>query len=152
MTTFPGFGLHSAVRRLSNQTGPKSTANAIWAGKTFGKLVAESGFHGASGLYAFSGEALELLATAKRQGLWTAVEQMIAPRMVVDQLALEEEALNPGWQHPVANDAHADVLPHASRLSGGLPMWWSAPRHSWRTIWQKWAVQRKNRRGAIWCR
>lgn len=110
MTTFPGFGLHSAVRRLSNQTGPKSTANAIWAGKTFGKLVAESGFHGASGLYAFSGEALELLATAKRQGLWTAVEQMIAPRMVVDQLALEEEALNPGWQHPVANDAHADVF------------------------------------------
>lgn len=110
MTTFPTFGLHSAVRRLSNQTGPKSTANAIWAGETFGRLVATSGFHGASGVYAFSGEALELLTVAKRQGLWTAVEQMIAPRTIVDQLACEEEVLNPGWQIPVANDVHADVF------------------------------------------
>ncbi len=104
------FGLHSAVRRLSNQARPKSTANAIWAGETFGRLVAQSGFHGASGVYAFSGEALELLTAAKRQGLWTAVEQMIAPRTIVDQLACEEEVLNPGWQLPVANDVHADVF------------------------------------------
>ncbi len=110
MTTFPSFGLHSAVRRLASQTGPKSTANAIWAGRTFGKLVTESGFHGASGVYAFSGEALELLTVAKRQGLWTAVEQMIAPREIVDQLACEEEVLNPGWQLPVASDAHAEVF------------------------------------------
>ncbi|MEN5248715.1 glycosyltransferase family 4 protein [Brucella pseudintermedia] len=110
MTTFPAFGLHSAMRRLSNQARPKSTANAIWAGETFGRLVARSGFHGASGVYAFSGEALELLTAAKRQGLWTAVEQVIAPRTIVDQLACEEEVLNPGWQLPVANDALADVF------------------------------------------
>jgi hypothetical protein len=110
MTTFPAFGLHSAVRRLSNQARPKSTANAIWAGETFGKLVAGSGFHGASGVYAFSGEALELLKVAKQQGLWTAVEQMIAPRTIVDQLSYEEEVLNPGWQLPVANDVYADIF------------------------------------------
>ena len=110
MTTFPAFGLHSALRRLSNQARPKSTANAIWAGETFGRLVAGQGFHNASGLYAFSGEALELLTVARQQGLWTAVEQMIAPRTIVDQLAYEEELLNPGWQLPVANDAHASVF------------------------------------------
>lgn len=110
MTTFPTFGLHSAVRRLSHQTGPKSTANAIWAGETFGKLVAARGFHGASGVYAFSGEAYELLSAAKKQGLWTAVEQMIAPRGVVDQLACEEEILNPDWQLSAADDENADAF------------------------------------------
>ena len=107
MTTFPTFGLHSAMRRLANQTGPRSTANAIWAGETFGKLVAAKGFHGASGVYAFSGEALELLNAAKEQGLWTAVEQMIAPRGIVDQLACEEEILNPGWQVSATDDENA---------------------------------------------
>lgn len=110
MTTFPTFGLHSAVRRLKHQTGPQSTANAIWAGKTFGQLVAARGFHGASGVYAFSGEALELLTAAKKQGLWTAVEQMIAPRTIVDQLACEEELLNPGWQLSTADDGNADAF------------------------------------------
>jgi glycosyltransferase involved in cell wall biosynthesis len=107
MTTFPTFGLRSAIRRLAHETGPRSTANAIWAGETFGKLVASKGFHGAGGVYAFSGEALELLSTAKNQGLRTFVEQMIAPRTVVDQLACEEEILNPGWQSAVENDGHA---------------------------------------------
>ncbi len=107
MTTFPTFGLHSAMRRLANQTGPQSTANAIWAGETFGKLVAAQGFHGASGVYAFSGEALELLSAARKQGLWTAVEQMIAPRNIVDQLACEEETLNPGWQLSTTDDVNS---------------------------------------------
>lgn len=115
MTTFPGFGLHSAMRRLANQTGPKSTANAIWAGETFGRMVAESGFHGAGGVYAFSGEALEMLTAAKGQGLWTAVEQMIAPRTVVDRLAREEEERNPGWQQPVADDVHASAFARRER-------------------------------------
>ncbi|MBC2886434.1 glycosyltransferase family 4 protein [Ochrobactrum sp. CM-21-5] len=110
MTTFPVFGLQSAIRRLSNRTGSQATANAIWAGETFGRLVAEHGFHGASGLYAFSGEALELMQQAKQHNLWTAVEQMIAPRNVVDQLICEEEVLNPGWQLPVANDVHAEAF------------------------------------------
>lgn len=108
MTTFPSFGLHSAIRRLSHQTGPKSTANAIWAGETFGKLVADRGFCGASGVYAFSGEALELLTAARRQGLWTAVEQMIAPRSFVDQIACEEEVLNPGWQLSASDDENSE--------------------------------------------
>ncbi|WP_312471725.1 glycosyltransferase family 4 protein [Brucella sp.] len=107
MTTFPRFGFHSAMRRLAHQTGPQSTANAIWAGEKFGTLVASHGFHGASGVYAFSGEALELLTAAKSQGLWTAVEQMIAPRTVVDQLVCEEELLHPGWQSVSLDDKNA---------------------------------------------
>lgn len=107
MTTFPSFGFHSAMRRLAHQTGPQSTANAIWAGEKFGRLVASRGFHGASGVYAFSGEALELLTAAKNQGLWTAVEQMIAPRTVVDQLVCEEDILHPDWQSVMLDDENA---------------------------------------------
>ncbi len=131
MTTFPGFGLRSAMRRLANQTGPQSTANAIWAGETFGKLVAESGFHGAGGVYAFSGEALELLAAARARGLWTVVEQMIAPRTLVDSLACEEDLLNPGWEASAAADIHAGPSPRVSGRNGRLPMRWFARRTSW---------------------
>ncbi len=120
MTTFPGFGLHSAVRRLANQTGPKSTANAIWAGETFGRLVAESGFHGASGVYAFSGEAVELLSAARKMGLWTAVDQVIAPRAIVDQLGYEEELLNPGWQLPLESDGYSEAFAERERAEWQL--------------------------------
>ncbi|MBB4091636.1 glycosyltransferase family 4 protein [Brucella pecoris] len=115
MTSFPGFGLHSAVRRLANQTGPKSTANAIWAGETFGRLVAGGGFHGAGGVYAFSGEAMEVLSAARKMGLWTAVDQVIAPRTIVEQLGYEEELLNPGWQLPAENDGYAEAFAERER-------------------------------------
>ncbi len=120
MTTFPGFGLRSAMHRLANQTGPQSTANAIWAGETFGKLVAESGFHGAGGVYAFSGEALELLAAARARGLWTVVEQMIAPRTLVDSLACEEDLLNPGWEASAAADIHAGAFAARERAEWAI--------------------------------
>ena len=107
ITTFANFGLQSALRRLANETGPQSTANAIWAGEQFGRLVAARGFGNARGLYAFSSEALEQLQAAKQQGLWTAVEQMIAPRDLVEQLVQEEQLLHPDWQLPTANDIHA---------------------------------------------
>ncbi|ELT51078.1 glycosyltransferase family 4 protein [Brucella sp. ZJ1_1] len=120
MTTFPVFGLHSAIRRLANQTGPKSTANAIWAGETFGRLVAESGFHGAGGVYAFSGEAVEVLSAARKAGLWTAVDQVIAPRAIVDRLGQEEELLNPGWQLPVEDDGYCEVFAERERTEWQL--------------------------------
>ncbi|MBM7331130.1 glycosyltransferase family 4 protein [Brucella intermedia] len=120
MTTFPVFGLHSAIRRLANQTGPKSTANAIWAGETFGRLVAESGFHGAGGVYAFSGEAVEVLSAARKAGLWTAVDQVIAPRAIVDRLGQEEELLNPGWQLPVEDDGYCEAFAERERTEWQL--------------------------------
>ncbi|MCE3544362.1 hypothetical protein LXJ56_29730, partial [Escherichia coli] len=75
----------------------EQTKHAVWAGTHFSQLVASSGFHGAAGLYAFSGDALEQMQAAKAQGMWTAVEQMIAPRQVVEELVQQEQRSFPDW-------------------------------------------------------
>jgi glycosyltransferase involved in cell wall biosynthesis len=82
----------------------------VWAGSEFSRLVASSGFHGAEGLYAFAGDALEQMIAAKQQGMWTAVEQMIAPREVVEELVGSEQQSFPDWTGPHADNAHAKVF------------------------------------------
>ncbi|KXF78719.1 glycoside hydrolase [Paramesorhizobium deserti] len=119
-TTFPSFGLYSAIRRLAGKTRADETANALWAGERFGALVAAQGFHGAEGIYAFSGEALEQLEVARTYELWTAVEQMIAPRDVVDQLVGEEETAFPDWQMPTAADPFASAYIARERAEWAL--------------------------------
>ncbi len=96
-STFPNFGIRSAIYRLREQNVVEHMANAVWAGSEFSRLVASSGFHNAAGLYAFAGEALEQIQAAKRQGMWTAVEQMIAPRGDVEDLVRGEHESFPDW-------------------------------------------------------
>ncbi|PRD41614.1 glycoside hydrolase [Phyllobacterium phragmitis] len=119
-TTFPSFGLYSAIRRLAGKSRSDETANALWAGERFGTLVAAEGFHDAAGIYAFSGEALEQLKTARTRGLWTAVEQMIAPRDVVDRLVSEEDAAFPDWQMPATDDPFAAAFIARERAEWAL--------------------------------
>ncbi|CAD7044318.1 glycoside hydrolase [Pseudorhizobium endolithicum] len=97
ISDFPLFGMLSAFRRLRGKDVLDETRHAVWAGSSFSKLVASRGFRGASGLYAFSGDALEQLREAKKQRLWTAVEQMIAPREVVEALHNGEVERFPEW-------------------------------------------------------
>jgi len=106
-TAFSSFGLHSALRRLSGSTRSSETANALWAGRRFSELVAHSGFYGATGLYAFSGDALEQLTAARSEGLLAMVDQVIAPRSIVDSLVAQEETRFPNWQMPTAQDPFA---------------------------------------------
>jgi glycosyltransferase involved in cell wall biosynthesis len=96
-STFPNFGIRSALRRLQEKDVIEHMANAVWAGSQFSRLVASSGFHNAAGLYAFGGEALEQMQAAKRQGMWTVVEQMIAPREDVEDLVRGEHQQFPEW-------------------------------------------------------
>jgi hypothetical protein len=96
-TTFAGFGALSAMRRSRVEDVIDETSHAVWAGSRFSTLVAKSGFHGASGLYAFAGDALEQMQAAKKQGMWTVVEQMIAPRDVVEDLVAGEMTRFPEW-------------------------------------------------------
>lgn len=96
-TVFPFFGVRSAVRRLAVEDVAAETSHAIWAGRRFSQLVARDGFHGASGLYAFAGDALEQMRAAKQLGMWTAVEQMIAPRDTVEALVNQEIHDHPDW-------------------------------------------------------
>jgi hypothetical protein len=96
-STFPSFGIRSAIRRLQEKDVVEHMANAVWAGSQFSRLVASRGFHDAAGLYAFGGEALEQMQAAKRQGMWTVVEQMIAPREDVEELVKGEHQRFPDW-------------------------------------------------------
>ncbi|SES42136.1 glycosyltransferase family 4 protein [Rhizobium sp. NFR03] len=110
ITVFPGFGIRSALRRMISKDVVSETSHALWAGARFSHLVADRGFHGAAGLYAFSGDALEQMQAARKQGLWTAVEQMIAPRDVVERLIDAEVERFPKWAGPQASNAFASVF------------------------------------------
>jgi glycosyltransferase involved in cell wall biosynthesis len=109
-STFPAFGIRSAVRRLRLKNIIEKTEHAVWAGSQFSRLVAASGFHEAAGLYAFSGDALEQMSAAKQQGMWTAVEQMIAPRDVVEELVKGEQERFPEWAGPHRDNRHARIF------------------------------------------
>ena len=102
LTTFPGFGLALALRRLGARTPEGETAAALWGGRKLARRVTAHGFGDAAGLYAFSGESLDVLRAARASGLWSVVEQIIAPRSIVEKLIAEEEARFPGWQAPGA--------------------------------------------------
>lgn len=110
ITVFSGFGIRSALRRMKAKDVVGETSHALWAGARFSNLVADRGFHGAAGLYAFSGDALEQMQAARRQGLWTAVEQMIAPREVVERLIDGEVERFPDWGGPQGKNAYAAVF------------------------------------------
>ncbi|WP_102109795.1 glycosyltransferase family 4 protein [Oceaniglobus roseus] len=105
IVTFPLFGLHSALIRLRNRDDAAVTRHALWAGARFSSLVARRGYAGAAGLYTFAGDGLEQIRAAKRQGLWVAVEQMNAPREVLDRLVNAERARFPEWVEGVADNS-----------------------------------------------
>jgi glycosyltransferase involved in cell wall biosynthesis len=109
-STFPNFGIRSAIRRLREHNVIEHMANAVWAGSEFSRLVASSGFHNAAGLYSFGGEALEQMQAAKQQGMWTAVEQMIAPRDVVEELVKGEHQNFPDWAGPYTDNQNAQIF------------------------------------------
>jgi len=109
-TVFSSFGLRSVLRHMRTKDVVEETSHAIWAGSVFSEMVARRGFHGADGLYAFSGDALEQMRAAKQQGLWTAVEQMIAPRDVVETLLDQEMMRFPKWAGPVRDNPHARLF------------------------------------------
>jgi glycosyltransferase involved in cell wall biosynthesis len=107
VTSFPLFGLRLARRRLAARSPRQRTAAALWAAPRFGALVNRCGFDDATGFYGFSGESLEQLIAARKAGLWTVVEQIIAPRDLLDQLLQEEETAWPEWRLEPQFDPHA---------------------------------------------
>ncbi|ANH07936.1 glycosyltransferase family 4 protein [Shinella sp. HZN7] len=110
ITDFPLFGLRSGIRRLRVENDIEEISHAVWAGSHFSTLVAGCGFHDAAGLYAYSGDALEQMQAAKRQGMWTAVEQMVAPRAVLERILAEEMGRFPDWAGPPKRNPFADTL------------------------------------------
>ncbi len=120
ITDFPFFGVRSAIRRLRMEDQAGEMSHAVWAGSRFSTLVAAQGFHNAAGLYAYSGDALEQMRAAKKQGLWVAVEQMVAPRAVLEAILAEEMGHFPDWAGPPAKNPHAETFAARERAEWAL--------------------------------
>lgn len=103
IVTFPWFGLRSALIRLRNNDDAAVIRHALWAGRRFSMLVVQHGFAEASGLYTFAGDGLEQIEAAKHMGLWVALEQMNAPRDILDELVSREQDRFPQWVEGVSD-------------------------------------------------
>lgn len=102
--SFDRIGLVAVLRAMRDASRANDTATALSAGRAFSAGVVRKGFGAAGGFYGISGECLEQLRSARERGLWTAVEQIIAPRAVVDRLLAEEHARFPGWEGDLDED------------------------------------------------
>ncbi|WP_137134371.1 glycosyltransferase family 4 protein [Rhizobium sp. FKY42] len=119
-TVFSNFGLRSVIRHMQTKDAVEETAHAIWAGSLFSQMVAQNGFHEAAGLYAFSGDALEQMQAARQLGMWTAVEQMIAPRNTLDMLIAKEEERFPDWAITSRKNPYAQVFADREKAEWAL--------------------------------
>lgn len=113
LTCFSHLGVSFALRRARAKNPTELTDAHLWAGRQLSRHVvrdiARRGHGGASAVYGFSGECLELLAEAKSRGLRTVVEQIVAPKSILDRLVLEEEELFPGWSPVSARDGLSEA-------------------------------------------
>lgn len=120
MTCFNGFGLWFAIRRARMSNPSDGTRIMMWGGRTLSRLVIAAGFGNATAVYGFSGESEELLAAARRRGLRTAVEQIIAPRALLDRLIGEEIERFPDWEPREMADRFADTFARRERTGWSL--------------------------------
>ncbi|MET4700343.1 glycosyltransferase involved in cell wall biosynthesis [Constrictibacter sp. MBR-5] len=104
ITTFPGFGLHHALRRLRARTAEDVAEIALWAGARLSARVAARGFGRAGVVFGYNGECLELLRAARSAGLVTVMEQTVAARDLLERLLDQELSAFPNWQvRPATN-------------------------------------------------
>jgi glycosyltransferase involved in cell wall biosynthesis len=94
---FPTLGMMYYLRRTLAGDTERMSAVHLWAGAEFGRKVAGAGFGGAGAVYTFNTAALEILRAAKERGLFTVLEQTIAPRQYEEELLAAEERRYPGW-------------------------------------------------------
>ena len=100
-------GLAGFVRRARARTRTERTEAELAGGSRFARLVARAGFGAATDFYGFSGECLEAAEAARSGGLRVAVEQIIAPRAMLDAIMREEEERFGSWIAPEADAAAA---------------------------------------------
>lgn len=97
ITAFTNFGLAFHRRRSTAQSAGEAGAATLWGCREFSRRVVRHGFGQAKGLYAFNGAALEQLVAARAAGIFTILEQCMAPLALLDDLLSEEAAAFPAW-------------------------------------------------------
>ena len=105
---FEAVGIASVISRMLDRSRSNDTRAALSAGRRFSRAVEREGFGAAAGFYGISGECLEQLQAARLLGLATAVEQIIAPREIVDKLVAAESVRHPDWESAIGDDPFAE--------------------------------------------
>lgn len=98
VVSYPLFGLMYYARRVLAADSETMGTVHLSAGATFGKRVVRDGFGGARAVYTFNTAALEILTIARERGLFSVLEQTIAPRALEEDLLAEERARFPEWE------------------------------------------------------
>lgn len=107
IAAFSGMGLGSVLQRMRAASPGEETAAMLALSRRFSRRVVASGFGEAEGFYGIASECLEQVEAAAARGLWTAVEQIIAPRAIVDGLVAAEAERFPEWREGPVADPHA---------------------------------------------
>jgi glycosyltransferase involved in cell wall biosynthesis len=105
--SFPWLGLEYYLRQEASRDNETRDRVFLWAGKKLGKLVTQNGFGKAAAVYGFNTAALEIFRAAKLQGLFTVLEQTIAPRAIEEKLIAEEHKHFPDWERTRAHGVYA---------------------------------------------
>lgn len=100
VTAFTNFGLEYAWRARRSTSLAAQLETFLWAGKELCRRILLSGLGDATGLYTFDSAALELLTHARSRGMWTCVEQAVAPRRILGRIMQEAREAFPEWEDP----------------------------------------------------
>jgi len=111
VVSFPTFGLWYAARQRRTRNEADRAAAFLWAGSRFCNLVCAKGFGAAGAVYAYNDAALEILIHARKRGLFTVLEQTIAPLAIESELLDAERAKFPEWDEDAATANVAGYTP-----------------------------------------
>lgn len=107
--SFPAFGLHYGARLRWAKNDAARYATFLWGARRFNELVVKAGFGDAQCAYTFNSAGLEILRTARNRGLFTVLDQTIAPHDLMWKLEDEEHVRFPDWEDlPETNPYRAD--------------------------------------------
>ena len=107
--SYPVFGLLYYLRNRWARDSETASATFLWAGHAFGMRVVRAGFGKATAVYTFNTAAREVLSAAREQGLFTVLEQTIAPRAIEEALMRSEHERHPDWEPPLTRSAAAEA-------------------------------------------
>lgn len=103
VTAFTRFGLEYVRRLRAARTPGQQTRIHLWAGETFGRLIAQCGFDGATAVYGIHGGAKTIFEAAGRRGLRTLLDLTSCPQLY-QVLESEERQRWPDWEAEAGQD------------------------------------------------
>jgi len=106
---FQLFGLQYGWKLRRAISRSQATEVYLWGGNKFNELILRDGFGSAQCVYGFNSACEGLFREAKGRGLFTVMEQTIAPRLVQDRIVQEERALAPEWERSEAADRFSEA-------------------------------------------